>query len=453
MESTQALAGGGGLIFRGAARAVSASNAAASSMALELSSPVSNTGDAGAVIVGATCTPLPADPGPVPRDANGYAFQSRGREGWVILRPTVGDIIVYDEPTGFDVLHSCGSAVYGAIVYGGLLLGLIGSQIVGFFLLAWGPFAVLSYTIRLDGGGGSEPGGGSGWETTCLVFHTMFTVGNVVQSLLLIVLGLHRTAFRLLVRQHWPALAIKLFTNVLYSVAALVLQPHPMHVLWIIFRLLYISLDLLLRDVSNIVENLRLTPQGMARWYGKSTATKSRRRCTWYIANLLWMWFSVVLVDIFRHRLVMREAVDARLIHINITSNPFSVVANQSNSTTNSTTNNTTAETSTIFPLVLIFTIKDLADATFSASIILWLETLFVVATAGHAVETVTFSTTFRIVQNEEEEKGEVEEEDEEKGENASPPLSTSHGPIARSLSAHSVIMNTGHSTIPKHVL
>ena len=126
-------------------------------------------------------------------------------------------------------------------------------------------------------------------------------------------------ARRLLVL-HWPTLVVKVLLAGGYSVVAIMIQPHPVHVLWLLCVKVMFTVLMFFFDAVAVGVHLRFHPHHFTKQFGKDHGDGKKRNGATSIF-VVFLGFIFIALDVARHYLVVSFGQDFEIINI---ANPFS---------------------------------------------------------------------------------------------------------------------------------
>ena len=259
-----------------------------------------------------------------------------------------GSILLRDEVMLSDRLHARCPGLAKAL-WISFELSLVLFNLVGLAFPAAAPFATLAFTnastILFAGGGGggpnnntksnnslnssstSPPDGTSterpwplAWEDASLVLVGLWLGINLYMTAYQLLFQSSPTMLRRLVSIHWPTLLVTVSLAWAYLAVAVIIQPHPVHVLWLTLVKGWFPLFLFFVDAVAVGYNMRYHTRFFAKIIGGNKGDGKKRNST-LMTVLFSTLFLFVALDICRHYLVINFGQQIELIRI---ANPFS---------------------------------------------------------------------------------------------------------------------------------
>jgi hypothetical protein len=120
----------------------------------------------------------------------------------------------------------------------------------------------------------------------------------------------------------WPKIVVTLGISYAYAVTALSVNPHYTHGLWLLFFRVMFPTMLYAWDAASVYMRLRMNPKLFKLFFG--TEDKAGRKTnSWVMVFMCSLMFPfLIVIDIFRHYLLVQLSKDVNLVTLNIT-NPF----------------------------------------------------------------------------------------------------------------------------------
>ena len=99
------------------------------------------------------------------------------------------------------------------------------------------------------------------WEQASLVLVGVFMGSHMCNGIIgQLVLSTSPSMARRLLALHWPTLAIKVFVGWSYCIVAIIMQPHPVHILWLLFLHAMFPISNFFGDAIAVFLHLRVHP-------------------------------------------------------------------------------------------------------------------------------------------------------------------------------------------------
>ena len=99
------------------------------------------------------------------------------------------------------------------------------------------------------------------WEQASLVLVGVFLGSHMCNGIIgQLVLSTSPSMARRLLALHWPTLAIKVFVGWSYCIVAIIMQPHPVHILWLLFLHAMFPISNFFGDAIAVFLHLRVHP-------------------------------------------------------------------------------------------------------------------------------------------------------------------------------------------------
>ena len=160
------------------------------------------------------------------------------------------------------------------------------------------------------------------WDDAAMVLVGMFSAFGACYFLFWLIFLTSPNMLRRLWTKDWPSIVVTLGISWAYAVTALSVNPHYIHGLWLLFLRVMFPTMLYAWDAASVYMRLRMHPKLFGRFFGTEDKA-GRKKNSWVMVFMCSLMFPfLILIDIFRHYLLVQLSEDVNLVTLNIT-NPF----------------------------------------------------------------------------------------------------------------------------------